>query len=150
MVGRDGKISLADAVRELPAGTQFAVSGNAMMLKDGKPTPPARDVARHPRSAVGLSADGRTLFIVAIDGRQEMHSQGVTLGELANIFIQLGAHNAINLDGGGSTSLVIKDPGTGVFAIANQPSDLSTQKLPVRGERPVVDVLGIKITTDPQ
>jgi exopolysaccharide biosynthesis protein len=144
-VHRNGSISLADAVQELPADTQFAVSGNAMMLKDGRPTPPARDEARHPRSAVGLSADTRTLFVLAIDGRQEAHSRGVTLGELAEIFIQYGAHNAINLDGGGSTSLVIKDRGTGVFAIANQPSDWSTLKLPVRGERPVVDVLGVRV-----
>lgn len=145
VVHRDGRVSLADAVQTLPADTQFAVSGSAMMLKDGRPTPPARDDARHPRSAVGLSADARTLYVVAIDGRQETHSRGVTLGELANIFIDNGAHNAINLDGGGSTSLVIKDPGTGVYAVANQPSDLSTLKLPVRGERPVVDVLGIKV-----
>ena len=145
IVHRDGKISLADAVQELPADTQFAVSGNAMMLKNGVATPPAKDEARHPRSAVGLSADARTLYILAIDGRQQSHSRGVTLGELANIFIQLGAHNAINLDGGGSTSMVIKDPGTGAFAIANQPSDLSTLKLPVRFERPVMDVLGIRV-----
>jgi exopolysaccharide biosynthesis protein len=129
----------------LPADTQFAVSGNAMMLKAGKPTPPVIDAARHPRSAVGLSADARTLFIVAVDGRQENHSRGVTLAELANIFIQFGAHNAINLDGGGSTSLVLKDPGSGVFSIANQPSDASTLKLPLRFERPVVDVVGIKL-----
>ena len=145
VVHRDGKISLLDALQELPTDTKFAVSGNALMLKDGKPTPPAKDEARHPRSAVGLSADAHTLYIFAIDGRQEGYSRGVTLGELATIFIQYGAHNAINLDGGGSTSLVIKDPGTGAFSIANQPSDLSTLKLPVRGERPVVDVLGIRI-----
>ena len=145
IVHRNGKISLADAVQALPADTQFAVSGNAMMLKNGVSTPPVKDEARHPRSAVGLSADARTLYILAIDGRQESHSRGVTLGELANIFIRVGAHNAINLDGGGSSSLVIKDPGTGAFAIANQPSDLSTLKLPVRFERPVVDVLGIKL-----
>lgn len=145
IVHRDKTISLVDALDALPADTQFAVSGNAMMLKNGSPTPPANDGARHPRSAVGLSNDARTLFILAIDGRQETHSRGVTLGELANIFIQFGAHNAINLDGGGSTSLVIKDPGSGSFAIANQPSDSSTLKLPVRFERPVVDVVGIKI-----
>ena len=145
IVHADGKISLADAVENLPADTEFAVSGNAMMLKDGVSTPPAKDEARHPRSAVGLSADAHTLYILAIDGRQESHSRGVTLGELANIFIQLGAHNAINLDGGGSTSMVIKDLGTGAFAIANQPSDLSTLKLPVRFERPVMDVLGIRV-----
>ena len=142
IVHADGKISLADAVENLPADTEFAVSGNAMMLKGGVVTPPAKDEARHLRSAVGLSVDARTLYILAIDGRRESNSRGVTLGELANIFIRVGAHNAINLDGGGSTSLVLKDPGTGAFAIANQPSDLSTLKLPVRGERPVVDMWG--------
>ena len=145
IVHRDKTVSLADALQALPADTKFAVSGNAMMLKEGKATPPVVDLLRHPRSAVGLSADSRTLYLIAVDGRQEPHSRGVTLGELANIFIQFGAHNAINLDGGGSTSLVIKDPATGVFAIANQPSDASTLKLPLRIERPVVDVVGIKI-----
>ncbi len=145
IVHRDKTISLVDALDVLPPDTQFAVSGNAMMLKNGKPMPPTVDLLRHPRSAIGLSADARTIYILAIDGRQETHSRGVTLGELANIFIQFGAHNAINLDGGGSTSLVIKDPGSGSFAIVNQPADLSTLKLPVRFERPVVDVVGIKI-----
>ncbi|MBL8525913.1 MAG: phosphodiester glycosidase family protein [Betaproteobacteria bacterium] len=145
VVHRDGKISLLDALKELPADTLYAVSGNAMMLKEGKPTPPARDQARHPRSAVGLSPDARTLYIMAIDGRQEPYSRGVTLAELADVLIKFGAHNAINLDGGGSTALVIKDQGTGVYAVANQPSDTSSLKLPIRGERPVIDVVGIRI-----
>ncbi len=145
IVHQDKSVSLTDMLEALPADTKYAVSGNAMMLKDGKPTPPAMDAIRHPRSGIGLSADASTLYILAIDGRQDTHSRGVTLGEFANIFIQHGAHNAINLDGGGSTSLVIKDPGTGAFAIANQPSDSSTLKLPLRFERPVVDVVGIKI-----
>ena len=149
IVHRDNKVSLADALQALPADTKFAVSGNAMMLKEGKPTPPVVDLLRHPRSAVGLSADSRTLYLIAVDGRQEPHSRGVTLGELANIFIQFGAHNAINLDGGGSTSLVVKDPATGAFAIANQPADLSTSKFPLRFERPVVDVVGIKVEVLP-
>lgn len=145
VVHRDGRVSLHDALQALPPDTQYAVSGNAMMLREGKATPPARDATRHPRSAVGLSADARTLFIMAIDGRQESHSRGVTLAELAAVLINFGAHHAINLDGGGSTALVIKDPGTGVYALANQPSDLSSLNLPVRGERPVVDVVGIRI-----
>ena len=145
VVHRNRTVSLHDALEVLPADTEFAVSGNAMMLKNGTPTPPTVDLLRHPRSAVGLSADAQTLFILAVDGRHEAHSRGVTLGELANIFIQFGASNAINLDGGGSTSLVIKDPGSGTFAIANQPSDASTLKLPLRFERPVVDVIGVRL-----
>jgi len=145
VVHRDGRISLLDGLMELPADTQYAVSGNAMMLKDGKATPPARDANRHPRSAVGLSADAKVLFVMALDGRQETHSRGVTLAELAEVLIKFGAHTAINLDGGGSTALVLKDPGSGVYAVANQPSDTSSLKLPVRGERPVIDVVGITI-----
>ena len=90
--------------------------------------------------------------MIAVDGRQEK-SRGVTLGELAAIFQRYEADSAINLDGGGSTSLVLKDPGTGVFSIINQPSDLSSLKLltatgaamGIAIERPVVDVIGIKI-----
>ena len=145
IVHRDKTVTMVDALAALPADTQFAISGSAMMLKNGMVTPPVKDEARHPRSAVGLSADARTLYIIAVDGRQEPHSRGATLAELANIFIQFGAHSAINLDGGGSTSLVIKDPASGGFAIANQPSDTSVLKLPLRVERPVVDVVGISI-----
>ncbi|MEO8385272.1 MAG: phosphodiester glycosidase family protein [Betaproteobacteria bacterium] len=145
VVHRDKTVTLVDALDVLPTDTQFAVSGSAMMLKNGMVTPPANDELRHPRSAVGLSADARTLYLIAVDGRQEPHSRGVTLTELANVLIQFGARNAINLDGGGSTSLVIKDPASGAFTIANQPSDTSVLKLPLRVERPVVDVVGISI-----
>ena len=61
---------------------------------------------RHPRTAVGVTADNK-LLIVTVDGRQPI-SQGVTLVELAALMKQLGAVNAINLDGGGSTTLSVK------------------------------------------
>lgn len=145
IVHRDGRVSLKDKVMELPADTKFAVSGNAMVLDKGALTPSATDVIRHPRSAVGLSADGRTLWVVAVDGRQDGHSRGVTLAELAKLFQTFGADGAINLDGGGSTSLVVRDPATGVHTIANQPSEPSLSGLPVRVERPVIDVVGIVV-----
>lgn len=145
IVHGDGRITLQDRVMELPADTKFAVSGNAMVLDKGLPTPSATDVIRHPRSAVGLSADGRTLLLLAVDGRQDGHSRGVTLAELAKLFKALGADSAINLDGGGSSSMVVRDPATGVHTIANQPSDLSLSKFPLRVERPVIDVVGIAV-----
>ena len=83
--------------------------------------------ARHPRSAVGVSRDSTTLYLVAVDGRWKT-SVGMSLEELANEMIALGAHDALNLDGGGSTTLVLGD------SIANTPSDPS-------GERPVGDVI---------
>lgn len=145
IVHRDGHVTLKDGVTELPGDTAFAVSGNAMVLANGEPTRSATDVIRHPRSAVGLSADGRTLLILAIDGRQEGHSRGVTLAELARIFLSFGAHSAINLDGGGSSSMVVRDPATGVHAIVNQPSEPSSAGLPMRVERPVIDIVGVVV-----
>jgi hypothetical protein len=85
--------------------------------------------ARHPRSAVGFSPDSATLYLVAVDGRQEA-SAGATLEELATILRDVGAHHAVNLDGGGSTALVVGG------ALANVPSDST-------GERPVGNVIAV-------
>ncbi len=144
IVHDDGKISFQERAQELPANTRYAVSGSAIVLRGGEAVARPKETARHPRSAVGLSADGRTLLIVAVDGRQE-HSRGVTLEELGQLMQTLGASHALNLDGGGSTALVVKDPGTGVFAIANQPSDTSISVPNIRIERPVADVIGISV-----
>ncbi|HEX2781421.1 MAG TPA: phosphodiester glycosidase family protein [Gemmatimonadaceae bacterium] len=83
--------------------------------------------ARHPRSAVGISRGGDTLLLVAVDGRQAS-SVGMSLVELAQTMIELGAWDAVNLDGGGSTALVVND------SVVSSPSDPT-------GERAVGDVL---------
>jgi hypothetical protein len=163
IVHDDGKISMLDNVTELPKNTRYAVSGNAMVLKNGEAIAAEKSAVRHPRSAVGLSKDGKTLILVAIDGRQATlafdfgervepgeekyngYSRGATYNELGTLMKSFGAANAVNLDGGGSTALVVKDSRTGVFSVANQPSELSTFKFPVRVERPVADVIGISI-----
>jgi hypothetical protein len=72
--------------------------------------------ARHPRTAVGWTADGARLFLVAVDGRSEA-SDGMTLPELVALFRRLGASDALNLDGGGSTALVVRG------RLMNTPSD---------------------------
>lgn len=154
VVHANGKISVEDNLRELPADTRYAVSGSATVLKSGVPIVSADGAVRHPRSSVGLSADGATLVMLAVDGRQatveespyrRIHSRGATLQELGELMRGFGASDAINLDGGGSTSIVLKDPHTGVFTVANQPSDTSTLGIPVAIERPVADVIGIKV-----
>lgn len=63
-----------------------------------------------PRTAVGLSADETRLYLMTIDGRNTGHSLGVTRPELADLMRLNGVHNAINLDGGGSTTLLFSDP----------------------------------------
>jgi exopolysaccharide biosynthesis protein len=144
IVHENGKISFHERAQELPSDTRYAVSGSAIVLRAGEVVTHPNATARHPRSAVGLSADGRTLLMVAVDGRQE-HSRGVTLAELGQLMQGLGAADALNLDGGGSTALVVKDPGTGVFSIANQPSETSISVPTVHVERPVADVIGISL-----
>ena len=72
--------------------------------------------ARHPRTAVGFSRDSTTLFLLVVDGRSE-RSVGVTLVELAAMLRQLGAWQAMNFDGGGSTTMVVGG------AVVNAPSD---------------------------
>jgi hypothetical protein len=72
--------------------------------------------SRQPRTAVGVTGDGRMLLVV-VDGRQPGYSVGMTLQELADLMQSLGAQNAINLDGGGSTTMWVNG------MLANRPSD---------------------------
>jgi hypothetical protein len=75
----------------------------------------------NPRSAVGLSKDRRTLWLIAVDGRVKGRSEGMTLRELADLGARLGCHDLLNLDGGGSTTLVVQDPASGSYRVVNQP-----------------------------
>ncbi|QDU72991.1 phosphodiester glycosidase family protein [Mucisphaera calidilacus] len=102
---------------------------------------PAR---RHPRTAVGTDASGRTLIIAVIDGRRAGWSIGVTLPELAEIMIDAGAMTAINLDGGGSSSFYFDRGawlGTDEPPVTNMPSD-------AKGWRSVANHLGIRVVTE--
>jgi hypothetical protein len=83
--------------------------------------------SRHPRTAAATRADG-TLLFVTVDGRRPEWSVGMTLGELANLLLSLGATDAVNLDGGGSTTMVVGG------RVVNRTSDLT-------GERPVGDAV---------
>jgi hypothetical protein len=76
---------------------------------------------KHPRTAVGFSRDSTTLFILAVDGRSQ-RSAGVTLDELATLMRRLGAWQAMNFDGGGSTTMVIDG------AVVNAPSDTTGER----------------------
>jgi hypothetical protein len=83
--------------------------------------------ARHPRTLAGVRAGG-TLLLVTVDGRRPGWSAGVTLNEAARVMRSLGARDALNLDGGGSTAMAVRG------RTVNRPSDPS-------GERPVSDAL---------
>jgi hypothetical protein len=76
---------------------------------------------KHPRSAIGFSRDSSTLILFTVDGRSE-NSGGMTLREVAAHMKVLGAWNAMNFDGGGSTTMVIEG------ALVNKPSDTAGER----------------------
>jgi exopolysaccharide biosynthesis protein len=102
-----------------------AVTGSGIVVQDGLnvggDTPFGDGADPNPRTSVGLSQDGRFLYVVVIDGRQPGYSVGTTSTETAEIMLAFGAYTAINLDGGGSTDLV-EDNGHGGATIVNKPS----------------------------
>ncbi|WP_084681903.1 phosphodiester glycosidase family protein [Actinomycetospora chiangmaiensis] len=94
--------------------------GALALVRDGAPWPGLQTTERAPRTAVGLSGDGRTLWLIAVDGRQEA-SVGATLAELGRLVTDLGIPQAVALDGGGSTQMVRRPVG-GPLAVVNVPS----------------------------
>ena len=117
---------------------QVAIGGNLVLLKDGVPT--TQSHPKNPRTAVGFSEDGLTMWLVVVDGRSSS-SVGMTYVELANYMKSLGADDAINLDGGGSSTLVARMPGATSVSVRNTPSDGS--------QRPVPNGLGFITTAQP-
>jgi hypothetical protein len=116
--------------------------GGTLLVTNGRNTAAEARVqpnVRHPRTAVGVDAAGERLFVVVIDGRRPGWSVGITLPELAELFLRLGADDAINLDGGGSSTLVYEDEAG--RRIINKPSDGSP--------RPVANHLGIRLKESP-
>ena len=126
--GRPAIVGPADFA---PERCRSAVYGNRLLLKDGKVPPLGDDKARHPRTAAGLS--GNTLLLVVIDGRAR-ESAGVTFAELATLLKDLGCTDAVNLDGGGSSTMWTRHHG-----VVNHPSD--NRKFDHAGERPVHNAL---------
>lgn len=76
---------------------------------------------RHPRTGVGFSQDSTVVYFVTVDGRQR-HSRGMSLLEFADLMIQEGVYNGLNLDGGGSTAMIVNNK------IVNSPSDFTGER----------------------
>lgn len=110
-VNEDGSTSF---VR--PARVWNALSGGCMLVEHGQIGDPngcpfrKLNDERHPRTAIGLTEDKRTLILLVVDGRQRKRSIGATLAELAELLLKEGAFDALNLDGGGSSVLVARSP----------------------------------------
>ena len=120
----------------IPPGSRWAVGGFHIVLMDGRNV--GRKDFRAPRSLIALSRDRRTLYLAAVDGKQE-NLAGMTTREASGWVSWLGGYEALNLDGGGSSTLVLN---TGEGAVV-----LNT---PVHGsragvERAVASHIGIRL-----
>jgi hypothetical protein len=123
---------------DAPARPFNALSGESMLVEGGKSLPSPDDASLHPRTAIGYSRNGRYLHLVVIDGRQPFYSDGMTQYELAEFMISLGDQYAMNLDGGGSSTMVVEGA-DGKPRGLNSPID---NYVPGR-ERPVANHLGV-------
>lgn len=124
----------------LPEGVQtrdvrHAVAGHARLIAAGKPREGSGGfwTTRHPRSAIAVDAEGRRALLVLVDGRSS-RSAGMSLGELCDYLAYLGAYDAVNLDGGGSSAIAawVPDPKNGKkdVRVLNRPSDKRERPIP--------------------
>ena len=127
---------------EQPQGQIDSAISGFMMLRDGVYDAEWGDddylQQPHPRTVVALDQSRRKLIVIVVDGRQPNYSDGATLTELADIIIEHGGYHALNLDGGGSSTLVMQ-------GADGQPVQLGSAihtRIPAR-ERPIANHLGI-------
>jgi len=109
------------------------IGGNTWLVKNGIANTDNGD--RHPRTSIGFNHDTSKIFLFSLDGRQAALSVGMSYKELGNYMIKWGVYQGLNLDGGGSTTMVVRD------VIVNSPSDIG-------GERSVANSL-LLISTAP-
>jgi len=123
-----------------PKEAREAVAGFAALLVNGQ------DVSKegtplHPRTALGLDREGRWLWLVVVDGRQAGYSEGMALRELSALMKDLGCWDALNLDGGGSSTMLVADD-KGTLQVMNRPSDRDAQGRPLPRSVPIM--LGVR------
>ncbi|MCC5474219.1 phosphodiester glycosidase family protein [Streptomyces sp. NPDC059680] len=135
------KLSVGDAVTvthslvAASSGVPYAFAiGGFPVLRDGEALSGLDDTASAVRTVVGFRGDGQQLLILALDGATEYRT-GMTVAEEADTMRSLGASDAFNLDGGGSTELVTRDDGASAVTVRNHPSGGS--------ERPVANGIGV-------
>ncbi len=118
-------VTLLASIPQVPGPVVMAVGGTPRLLSNGKVDINIEEerinrnfaTDKHPRTAVGFDKAKTTLYLVAVDGRQPLVSIGINLYSLAEYLRELGADEAINLDGGGSTTMWIRGE------VTNKPSD---------------------------
>ena len=133
VVKRSGKVTI-ERLDKPGADDLHVVAGNVVLVEDGKAAAP-ENAAKHPRTVVGLDAKGARLTILVVDGRRAGVADGMSYAELSKEMIEAGCDRAINLDGGGSSVMVVRE------------GEQFVVKAPPGGgaERPVANVLGVDV-----
>jgi exopolysaccharide biosynthesis protein len=147
LVGREAG---ADDLRKLEVGDRVSVStslvaagsrtpyrfaiGGFPILRDGSALTGLNDTTAATRTSAGFGDAGRTLYLLALDGNAETGA-GLTVRELASLMSDIGATGAVNLDGGGSSTLVSRRAGAAHVTVRNHPSG--------GAERPVPNAIGV-------
>lgn len=143
-VFREGK-NISDVLTGISAGGEI--------LRNGKPISTGMSISpksRNPRSAVGVNNEKNKLILVAVDGRGQ--SVGATHDEMASILLEYGAYDAIHLDGGGSTTVALREEGERDVKIVNDVSDNSPRLVPnaigIKSSNPTGDVASLLVSID--
>ncbi|WP_050179736.1 phosphodiester glycosidase family protein [Domibacillus robiginosus] len=141
-------VSVSVDVDEKWQGADFMIGSGPLLVRDGKSvlaesmnpnSPKAKEKA--PRTAVAIDKTGEKVAFITVDGRQPGYSTGMSLSDFADYIQSLGYDRALNMDGGGSTTMLAREPGDFTATIQNKPSD--------PWERPVSTFL-MAITTAPK
>ena len=149
-VGQTARFEVDSNLRVDFTRIQAAVSGGGIIMVNGEMPANIGTVptGRHPRSIIGATADG-TIILMAIDGRS--HSIGATPAEMVEILRHYGVVNAINLDGGGSTAMVVRNR-DGNLRVANTPSDGSMRavinSIGVFNNAPIGEMIRFNVLAD--
>lgn len=145
LVGREaGARTLADLAVGDPVAVDYdarasgdqeihaALNGRQMLVVDGEVRRGSEgdNTPGAPRMAIGFSEDGSRMYLLSVDGRQPSFAAGVGLDELGEMMVEAGAHTAVNLDGGGSATMVARTPGADGVRVENRPSDGAERLVP--------------------
>jgi exopolysaccharide biosynthesis protein len=134
--------NLPDDAREVVSGiVQIVTSGRNTAAADTDATSFAQPA---PRTAVGIDRGGKKLILFVADGRRPEYSVGIKHHRMAEEMISRGAWDAIALDGGGSSTLVMRDA-AGKVQLINYPSDGHDLAVNLSVERSVGNALGVVI-----
>lgn len=127
-IGVGEEISISANIDDKWKGSSFMLTSGPHLVMDGKVNlgmDATSDKVREraPRTAIAIDKTGKKVFMVTVDGRQKGYSQGMSLKEFAEYLVKMGADRALNLDGGGSTTMATRKPGDFNVSLFNKPSD---------------------------